>query len=221
MYIELSHRLGPSTPVAPGVPPPEFRQHYSIQRGDVSNLFVLKLSNHFGTHVDAPWHFVDSGLKISDFTIEECVFDQPLCLDLPMKEAGLITANHLKPYADQIARCDLLLLRTGYSAIRGTDPERYRSKGPGMSVEGASYLAANFPRLRALGLDTISLACMEHLEEGLEAHRVLLRGEGRRFLIVEDMKLEPDLSRLRSVIVLPLFIEGIDSSPCTVMGVIP
>jgi kynurenine formamidase len=89
-----------------------------------------------------------------------------------------------------------------------------------MSVHGASYLAGHFPRLRAIGLDTISLASMQHLEEGLEAHRILFRGDGRRFLIIEDMNLDFDLSQLRRVIALPLFIEGIDSSLCTVMGVI-
>jgi kynurenine formamidase len=68
-------------------------------------------------------------------------------------------------------------------------------------------------------MDTISLACMQHLEEGLEAHRILLRGDGRRFLIIEDMNLDFDLSHLRRVFALPLFIEGVDSSPCTVMGV--
>ena len=77
----------------------------------------------------------------------------------------------------------------------------------------------NFPHLPAIGLDTVSLACMQHLEDGLEAHRILLRGEGRRFLIIEDMNLDFDLSRLQQVIALPLFIEGIDSAPCTVMGV--
>ena len=88
-----------------------------------------------------------------------------------------------------------------------------------MSVEGAHYVAGKFPKLRALGLDTVSLACMQHLEEGLEAHRVLLGGKGRRFLIIEDMDLDHDLSQLKRVFALPLFIDGVDSAPCTVMAI--
>ena len=74
MYLELSHHLSADTPLPLGVPPVELRHYYSIERGDASNLFVLQFSNHTGTHIDAPWHFVESGLRISDFSIEEFVF---------------------------------------------------------------------------------------------------------------------------------------------------
>jgi kynurenine formamidase len=190
-----------------------------MERGDVSNLFVLHFSNHTGTHVDAPWHFVASGLRISDFRLEEFIFERPAFIDFSLSDGELIEVGHLKPHADLIRQCDLLLLRTGYSQLRERDPQRYAMQSPGLSAAAADYLAQNFPELRAIGLDTISLACMQHLEDGLEAHRILLRGEGRRFLIIEDMNLDWDLSQLQQVIALPLFIEGIDSSPCTVMGV--
>jgi kynurenine formamidase len=219
MFLELSHHLSADTPVPPGVPPIEFLHHYSMGRGDVSNLFVLHFSNHTGTHIDAPWHFVNSGIPIGKFSLEEFVFDRPLCLDLALGDGEMFHAAHFQPHAAEISRCDLLLLRTGYARVRRSDPARYRIFAPGMSEEGAHYLAEEFPRLRALGLDTVSLACMQHLEEGLEAHRVLLQGEGRRFLIIEDMNLDHDLSRLRRVIALPLMIDGIDSAPCTVMGI--
>jgi kynurenine formamidase len=126
---------------------------------------------------------------------------------------------HFEQHFAAISECDLLLLRTGYTRMRRADPARYSTFAPGMSVEGAQYIAQNFPKLRALGLDTVSLACMQHLEEGLEAHRVLLGGEGRRFLIIEDMNLDYDPSALQRVFALPLFIDGVDSAPCTVMGI--
>lgn len=219
VYVELSHRLNERTPLPPGVPPIEVRHHSSMQRGDPSNLFVLTFSNHTGTHVDAPWHFVADGLRPSDFDIGEFVFDHPFCLDLSLGDGETIQATHLQPQADRISRCDLLLLRTGYARIRQSDPDRYRLRSPGMSVDGAHFLARNFPRLRAVGLDTVSLACMQHLEEGMEAHRILLSGKGRRFLIIEDMNLEVNLTLLRRVIALPLFVEEVDASPCTVIGI--
>jgi len=219
MYMELSHRLGVNTPRPPGVPPLEFRHECSIARGDASNLFVLRFSNHTGTHMDAPWHFVATGIRICDFSLEEFVFDRPFCLDLSLGDGEMFRPAHFEPHAEPIARCDLLLLRTGYSLVRQGDPDRYRQHSPGMSVEGAHYLAKQFPSLRALGMDTVSLACIDHLDEGMEAHRVLLGGEGRRYLVIEDMNLNHDLSRLRRVIALPLFLEGVDSSPCTVMGI--
>jgi arylformamidase len=219
MYVELSHRLTEDAPLPPGVPRMQVLQHYSIARGDVSNLFVLQLSNHSGTHIDAPWHFIASGLRICDFRLEEFVFERPLCLDLAVGDGQLLEPAHFEPHAEALSQADLLLVRTGYTRVRRESPDRYSLQSPGMSVHGASYLADQFPRLRAIGLDTISLAAMQHLEEGLEAHRILFRGDGRRFLIIEDMNLDYDLSQLRRVIALPLFIEGVDSSFCTVMGI--
>jgi len=219
MYLELSHRLSVDAPLPPGVPRMQVLHHYSIERGDVSNLFVLQLSNHSGTHIDAPWHFVASGLRICDFRLDEFVFDRPVCIDVTIGDGQLLEPAHLQPHAERLDQADLLLIRTGYTHVRRESSERYTHQCPGMSVHGASYVTSHFPQLRAIGLDIISLASMQHLEEGLEAHRILLRGDGRRFLIIEDMNLDFDLSQLRRVIALPLFIEGVDSSFCTVMGV--
>ena len=219
-YLELSHRLGHHTPLPLGVPAYEFYHHYSIKRGDASNLFMLHFSNHTGTHIDAPWHFVKSGLRICDFRLEEFIFERPACVDLPLEDGELIEADHLRPYSDMIQQCDLLLLNTGYSVIRPKDPQRYAQQSPGVSTGAARFLVKNFPNLRALGLDTVSLASMQHLDDGLEAHRILLRGRGRRFLIIEDMNLNQELHLVKRVMAIPLFIEGIDSAPCTVLGVI-
>jgi hypothetical protein len=54
----------------------------------------------------------------------------------------------------------------------------------------------------------------------MRAHNVVLGGAGRRFLIVEDMDLEHDLAGLSEVWLAPLLIEGTDSGPCTVFGVL-
>ncbi len=70
--------------------------------------------------------------------------------------------------------------------------------------------------MRALAIDSISMAAAERLNEGIEAHRILLGDRHRPILLVEDINLEYDLAGLKRIIVLPLFIRGIDSSPCTV-----
>jgi arylformamidase len=218
MILKLSHHLSVTTPVPPGVPPVTLQHHYSMDRGDISNLFVLNFSNHCGTHIDAPRHFVRTGLRIGQFDLADFIFEHPLCLDLPLGDGELLRPAHFEPHVASIKQCDLLLLRTGFTRVRADDPSRYRDFSPGMSIEGANYIAARFPALRAVGLDTISLAAMQHLDEGIEAHRILLGGEGRRFLIIEDMHLDHDLNHLDRVIALPILIDDIDSAPCTVMG---
>lgn len=52
----------------------------------------------------------------------------------------------------------------------------------------------------------------------MDAHRVLLSPPGSRFLLIEDMNLSFDLSPLRELWIMPWLVEGIDSGPCTVVG---
>jgi hypothetical protein len=53
----------------------------------------------------------------------------------------------------------------------------------------------------------------------MKAHNVLLGAPNRRLLVIEDMNLEGDLSGLREVRVNPWFVIGMDSSPCSVIGI--
>ncbi len=69
-------------------------------------------------------------------------------------------------------------------------------------------------------MDTISFACIAHLQEGMEAHRVLLCSPDSRFLLVEDLKLDYDLSNLKTLELHPWFIAGVDSAPCTAVGIV-
>ena len=43
-------------------------------------------------------------------------------------------------------------------------------------------------------------------------------GAGRRFLIIEDMNLDRDLSGLSAIWTMPWLIAEIDSAPCTVVA---
>jgi arylformamidase len=218
-WVLLSYHLDESSPLAPGTPTMSRTPRSSIASGDVSNLVDVFLCNHSGTHVDAPRHFTAEGACITDFDVNEFRFRRPLLLDLPVPQELLVQPEHLRPHETAIRRCDLLLLRTGFSSLRRTDPERYRLHGPGLSEAAAQYIVQSFRELRAIGLDSISLASMDHLDEGIRAHQVLL-GSARRFLIIEDLNLDFDLSRLVEVMVLPFMISGIDGSPCTVVGVV-
>jgi arylformamidase len=218
-WILLSYDLDESSPLAPGVPSMSRTVRSSIAAGDVSNVVDIFFCNHSGTHVDAPRHFAAEGACITDFGVNEFRFRRPFVLDLPLPEGLLVRPEDLRPHETAIRGCDLLLLRTGFSRLRRTDPERYRLHGPGLSEAAAHYIVQSFRELRAIGLDSISLASMDHLDEGIRAHQVLL-GSARRFLIVEDMNLDFDLSRLMEVMVFPFMVSGIDGSPCGVVGVV-
>ena len=75
--------------------------------------------------------------------------------------------------------------------------------------------------VQAIGMDWISVSSFENRELGRQAHRAFLNrdGEGHPVLIIEDMDLSADLNGLREVWVAPLLVEGIDSAPCTIIGI--
>jgi kynurenine formamidase len=167
--------------------------------------------------MDTPLHFCADGFALTDLDINCFYFSNPRLIDLPLGDAELIRPGHLEQFESLIGDCDLLLLRTGFGAIRSTDQQRYIMDGPGFSEEGAAYLADSFPDLRCLALDTISLVAMRELDEGIRAHQALLGG-GREYLIIEDVNLDQDLSGISEVVALPLMIRGIDGGPCTIVA---
>jgi len=153
---------------------------------------------------------------VADYPISAFEFIHPVVLGLTKGESEMITFAELKGYEDDIAKADLLLLRTGFQECREKDPDKYMKRNPGVSAEASAYLATKFQELRALGFDFISLSAAQNREEGRKAHKALLNG--RDFFIIEDMDLSRVPKHVKRVLVVPLFVEGVDSSPCTVLA---
>jgi arylformamidase len=215
--LSLGYPITLHDPNPPAIPPPEITPLYSVA-ADGANVFILKIALHSGTHVDAPAHVVEGGVRITEFSPAELIFTHPVVVDLKLDDDQIVAPEHLRPAIEAGREADLLLLRFGYGPARRGEPQRYRERCPGLGVPGAEYLRAGLPQLRALGMDVPSLACIAHLEQTMSAHNVLLDGEGRRFLIIEDMNLEQELGGLQRVILAPWQVAGVDSTPCTVIG---
>ena len=62
-----------SCQVFPGDPAPERKILYSTEKGDVCNLTAFSMCAHNGTHVDAPFHFVQDGKTIDALGLDAFV----------------------------------------------------------------------------------------------------------------------------------------------------
>jgi arylformamidase len=220
VWILLSHVLEFDTPAAGGRRALSIEADESVERGDPGTTFRFTAWNHAGSHADAPAHMVIGGARIADLPLEAFVFDRPLLLDVPRGPSELVGSAELAPHRRSIARCDLLLLRTGSGSRRAADPRGYVGENPGISTDGAAYLArAEFASLRAVGIDAVSIAATRHLEDGIEAHRVLFRKPCRHpFLVFEDLRLDGCPARPRRVLALPWLVRGLDSAQVTVVA---
>ena len=59
--------------VYPGDPRPVKKVLLSLERGDVCNLTALTMCAHNGTHVDAPFHFLQQGKPIDQISLEKFI----------------------------------------------------------------------------------------------------------------------------------------------------
>ncbi len=248
MFIELSYPIGPETTVLEAsLRPPTVTARSRIAAGGHSNTSYIEVFAHAGTHIDAPWHFIEGGRQIMDFAIGEFVFSKVLLLDTPWHfieggrqimdfaigefvfskvllldtpaEAGQpIGVEALRPHEARLHGCEALLLRSGFSRYRVTDPAHYVEATPGLSIEAARYLAG-FSGLRCVGVDFISVENVKKgRETGFPVHHALL-GRQEPMILLEDADLDAAGQRpIARLYLFPLRMAGLEASPVTAVA---
>lgn len=74
MIIDISQEIF-SCKVYPGDPAPAKERMLNIEQGDICNLTAFSMCAHNGTHVDAPYHFIQDGETIDKLGLEPFVGD--------------------------------------------------------------------------------------------------------------------------------------------------
>ncbi len=196
--IDISLTLGAAMPIYPGEPGPELHPLKRLARGESSNLSSLSMSLHNGTHVDAPWHKLESGSRSEAFDLAALCgpvvvisVDDPVC----------IRREHLSHVAPAPQR---LLVRTRNSE-RCALPnfvENYVYIHP----SAAEWAVEN--RLRLIGIDYLSVEKFK--EPGSPTHRSLLGGG---VAILEGIDLSEAPEGEYTLWCLPLKLAGADGVP--------
>lgn len=220
MYRRLSYTLNTRDRAFPGAPTISLSPFESIEGGDTCNTFQVTLFNHFGTHMDGPNHFNGNGKQLYELDLSRFIFERPLLVDIPKSEGEMVTPEDLFPFEDQIRKADLLLIRSGFSQKREEDNAVYSAQGPCISSDAAQLIVGKYGNLKAVGLDWISLSSPLHMGDGVLAHQIMLGKQGNApVLIIEDIDLRGlEAEQLEAVFALPVFIEGIDSAPVTIIA---
>lgn len=219
-YICLSHIISQNTPSYGNRDRIILRTNSSIKQGETANSSCWIFSNnHIGTHIDVPYHFSETGKKTFEIPIDEFIFNKVQLIDINCNNACLIGVNHLEKYSSIIERdIELLLIRTGFERFRGD--EKYWNDNPGLAPELADYLRTNYPLLRCVGFDFISLTSWKYRVEGRLSHKEFLcpETEKKEILIIEDMSLKDVNSRIKQLIVAPLMVEDGNGGAVTVFA---
>ena len=213
--VWLSHVLDSGTPLYAGAKDIRINSQKSIDKGDSCNTSTLSLPSHSGTHVDAPFHFLPDGKKISDFAPEEWVFKCPKIINIPAIPGQMIRPTDIQERVSREENIDLLLLKTGFERHRLNTI--YWQNGPGISIELAEQLKELFPKVKAIGMDCISVSSLKDRDQGRRVHQLFLQTGLRIF---EDMALSAigEKDQLSQVIALPLrYLPG-DGAPCSIVA---
>ncbi len=212
--IDLSYPINTATPPWPGWPSVETKfldrawLNTPTERHVNSSRFAMNI--HCGTHMDAPFHFLDSGRTIDQVPLERTHGPGTL---IRLRDKGPnthITPADLEPYAGSLKRTAKAILQTGWSS-RWMQHDFF-TEFPDITTDAAEFLVRCGVHL--VGVETGSVDYAPN-----DTHIVLL---GNDVLIVECLtrldQIEADEFLFSAV---PLNLEGRDGSPVRAVAILP
>lgn len=214
----LSHPYTSETPSYGNRDMVKITANSSISAGETANSSCwVFTNNHIGTHIDAPFHFSNSGKKVIEIPAGDWYFKKIALIDIPFEKAGLIYKTDLAKF-ELDKKLEILLMRTGYEKYRQED--KYWNDNPGLAPDTAEYLRSRCPNLRCIGFDFISITSWKHRQTGRESHKAFLAPEGnsRAIMAIEDMSLKNITGKINWMVVAPLLVEDGNGAPVTVIA---
>lgn len=163
----------------------------------------MSLSTHFGTHIDAPYHFVPEGKTIDRITPEQLIGPCEVisCEDVD----GLIEPEHLKRRMPE--GTERLLVKTRNSSF--VEDHTFHEEFTAFSEESGAFLVAQGVRL--LGIDYFSIGPYKN---PAPVHRAFLGSGG---VVIENLILSHVDPGSYTLCCLPLKIEGSGGAPARVV----
>jgi arylformamidase len=195
--IDISLPLDKSLAVWPGDTEFDYELVWKRSAGASVNVGSVRMSTHFGTHVDAPFHFDDAGQKIDELP--------------PATFMGKAFVIHFQGQ-QQISKAMLskrdfqgatrVLLRTDAWIDHHTFPERI----PLMDPDVPDWLGSQ--GIVLIGLDLPSVDAIDSKE--LPIHHALARNG---ITILESLDLSRVDEGVYNLVALPLKVAGGDAAP--------
>jgi len=204
--LDLTLTISDKISVFPGSPHPHFIPWEKIKDGSY-NLELLFLSTHTGTHMDAPYHFLEKGAKIHEISLKKLVSEAVL-IQCRKKGGESITKIDIQKFEKKhgkIASFSSVIFYTGWQ--RNLQKKYYFTKNPGLSVSAAKYLASK--KINLVGIDSPSIDLGK--DSKFSVHQIFAK---KGMLIVENLaNLEKIKSSKFHLVVLPLKLKNATGSP--------
>jgi len=204
--IDLTLTVSDEIPTFPGSPQPSFIPWENVKE-DGYNLELLFLSTHTGTHMDAPYHFLEKGAKIHEISLKKLVSETVL-IKSKKNDGESITKTDIQKFEKKhgkIVSFSSVIFYTGWQ--RNLQKKYYFTKNPGLSVSAAKYLASK--KINLVGIDSPSIDLGK--DSKFSVHQIFAK---KGILIVENLaNLEKIKSAKFHLVVLPLKLKNATGSP--------
>lgn len=211
--LDLSHPLADGQPSYPKDPPLVIRPYRTIKSGGC-NVSKIEMGSHQGTHLDAPFHFLEHGKTLDQMPLER--FYGPAALvdlapggELPPTTA--ITPEMLQPHADAFQAGGRAILRTGW--YRQFGKSGYFTECPSLTENAARWIADR--RIWLLGMDMPTPSKIA----GRQCHEILL-ADGVEIVVLEGLTNLDRLPREFLLAAFPLNFQGRDGSPVRAVAIV-
>ena len=234
-WIDLTHSLGPDTIFWPTAEPYVHEKVFAgtTERGYYYSTYNLALSEHGGTHLDAPVHFAEGRQGADKVPLSRLIGPAAVIDVTSAAEADPDYRVTRKDVLDweaangPLPEGAIVLVRTGF-AKRWPDAASYLGtvlKGdagvaalhfPGLSEEAARLLAEERD-IAAVGIDTASIDYGQSRD--YIAHRVILGRNIPAFENVADMAALPATGA--TVVALPVKVEDGSGAPLRIVARLP
>ncbi len=179
-----------SSAVYPGDTAPARQEICRISAGDLYNLTDFSMCAHNGTHIDAPFHFLQEGKTVEEIPLEKMV---GICFVASFE--GMLTGED----AGQIL-----------SAARAAKEEAARRillKGNAIVTEEAAKVFAE-AEVFLIGVESQSVG---DIHAPMAVHLVLLR---REVVLLEGIRLGDVTDGVYFLNAAPISLGGADGAPC-------
>ena len=206
-WLDVTYPVRPEMVVWPGQPETERHRVSSIDEGKDSNVSVLTMSLHTGTHMDAPLHFYGDGADITKAPFE-AMFGSVRVAEV---SGGVVSRAELTAYEKRVGALkpgERIFFKTKNSE-RDWSTEPFNENYVAVDADAAQYLVER--EIAVVGVDYLSVA---PFSDTFHTHRTLL---GAGVWVIEGLDLRDINEGHFEMAALPLKIVGSDASPLRVL----
>ncbi len=205
-YHDITLTIQPGMTVWPDDPQVELYRKVKIEEGSEYNGSVLNMSVHTGTHVDAPYHFLNDGNTVDKLPLEVLV-GPVLVVELPDSVSRIDAQIVESLFLDQSV--ERILFKTRNSKFWLQTPGVFHPDFVAISADGAQALVAH--GIKLVGIDYLSIAPFNNSRE---THEKLLKAG---LVLIEAVDLSQVQPGKYTLVCLPLKLKDTDGSPARVI----